>query len=88
MGIYTDSDYVRNMNARAIDTANKSMEYQNFATKFKDKIANGYSKIDMLREYNCTQSDLDMYDRLEADVAHEQELGNAFEQGLKSVWNK
>jgi hypothetical protein len=85
MGIYQDSAYVQNMNARAVDTATKGIEYNNFSAKFHDKIASGYSKLDMIRDYNCSQSDLEMFDRLEADVKHEQELGNAFLQGFNSV---
>jgi hypothetical protein len=85
MGIYTDSAYVQNMRDKAIDTATRAMEYQNFTSKFKDKIANGYTKADMMREYNCTYSDLEMYDKVADEVKHEEQLGQAFLQGFNSV---
>jgi hypothetical protein len=88
MGIYQDSSYVQNMRNKAIDTATRGIEYNNFTSKFKDKIANGYSKLDMMRDYNCTSSDLEMYDKVADEVKHETELGNAFLQGFNSVNRK
>jgi hypothetical protein len=88
MGIYQDSNYVQSMRAKQIESTNRHMEYQNFSNQYKTRIEQGMTRDDFIREVHPFKEDMQMFDKLQSEIQHQTELNNAFEQGLRSVWNK
>jgi hypothetical protein len=83
--LYKDSAYVENMRNRQLETANERIQFNNFSSKFKGKIENGYSLTDFARDYNITQADIKQFEELEKQVENEKEQGESFLAGFNSI---
>jgi plasmid rolling circle replication initiator protein Rep len=86
--MFKESEYVKNMRNAELQRIADHSAKENFKAIYKPQIEAGMTRSDFQQKHACTVTDLQLFEELEEEVRHEQELGEAFLKGFKSGVSK
>lgn len=78
------NNYVKQMERESIKRFDDEMALNRFRKIYKLKIENGLTKEIFQSKYTCTIQDLEMFDKIKAEIEKENRLGEAFLKGFNS----